>query len=304
MNILHFISDLIIRYLPKKRAMVIRNSYFSFRRKLTPLLKWIYGTYTVDELRLHLQEQIGSDYDILMVHGSINHMLPMYTGTPLELVHMLMEFCAPNKTLVMPAFYFGDPKIGSVTETFTARPEFNLKRSPSQMGLMTELFRRSKGVIQSRHPVYRVAAFGPLAKELVSGHENASGPAGFGSPFEYMAAHNTMVIGIGKSFHVMTQVHHVDELMGEDFPIPRTLVEQRKKLDVIVIDGKEEIPVTLPSNGILWNFNIAKLPKLLRQGDLKCWNFHHTPLFAGRAKEVTESLVIAAKNGKTLYDPV
>jgi len=303
MDILHFVSDLIIHHLPKKRAMAIRNGYFSLRRKMTPLLKRVYGTYTADDLKTHLQEQIGSDYEILMVHSSINHMLPMYTDSPLELLHMLMDFCGPDKTLVMPAFYFGDPKIGSVTETFTLRPQFNLKRSPSQMGLMTELFRRSKGVVQSRHPVYRVAALGPLAQELVAGHENASGPAGFGSPFEYMAAHDTMVIGIGKSYHVMTQVHHVDELMGEDFPIPRTPVEQRAKLQAVVIDGNEEIPVSLPSNGIYWRYNVAKLPKLLRSGDLQLWNFHHTPLFAARAKEVTNSLVLAAKNGQTLYDP-
>jgi aminoglycoside N3'-acetyltransferase len=172
------------------------------------------------------------------------------------------------------------------------------------MGIMTELFRRTKGVIQSRHPVYRVAAIGPLAKELTEGHEYASGPAGFGSPFEFMATHNTMVIGIGKSFHVMTQVHHVDELMEEDFPLPRTPKSQRSQMTVTVIDGDEKIPTILKDSGIEWRFNIAKLPKLLQPGDLKYWKFHNTPLFAARAKDVTESLVKAAKQGKTLYDPI
>jgi len=227
----------------------------------------------------------------------------MYTGTAMELIRMLIDFCGPERTLVMPAFYFGDPKIGTVQETFQACPEFNLKRTPSQMGLMTELFRRTKGVAQSRHPVYRVAALGPLAEELAAGHEHASGPSGFGSPFEYMAKHDTMIIGIGKSFHVMTQVHHVDEIMGEDFPVPKTPKEQRNDLHVTVIDGKKEIPVILPSIGLKWRFNIAKLPQLLQPGDLKYWSFHHTPLFAANAKRVTDSLIKAAKQGLTLYEP-
>lgn len=303
MGLLHTLSDFAIRHLSEEKFLALRAYYLSFRRWLKPLIKLIFGTYSTDDLRIHLQKTVGSDFEILMVHSSVNHMLPMYTGTTLELIKMLIDFCGPEKTLVMPTFYFGDPKIGSVHETFKVRPKYDLKTTPSQMGLLTELFRRTKGVVQSRHPVYRVAALGPLAEELVAGHENASGPAGFGSPFEYMAKHDTLIIGIGKSFHVMTQVHHVDEIMGEEFPVPKTPVEQRKGLQVIVLDNKEEIPVVLNGMGLKWRFNIAKLPQLLPSDILKYWSFHHTPLFAARAKPVTESLVKAAKNGQTLYDP-
>lgn len=304
MDLLHTLSDFAHRHLSNDKVNRLRLFYLSLRNCFRPIITRIYGTYTAEDLRIHLQNTIGSDFDILMVHGSVNHMLPMYTGTALELVNMLINYCGPDKTLAMPAFYFGDPKTGSIQQTFKENPIYNLKRTPSQMGMMTELFRRTKGVIQSRHPVYRVAAIGPLAKELTAGHEHATGPAGFGSPFEHMATHNTLVIGIGKSFHVMTQVHHVDEIMGEDFPVPRTPKSQRPQTAVTVVDGDEKIPMILEDNGIKWQFNIAKLPKLLQPGDLKYWKFHHTPLFAARAKNVTESLVKAAKQGKTLYDPL
>jgi aminoglycoside 3-N-acetyltransferase len=303
MNMLHTLSDIALRYLPKRWFSALRTTYFTLRRKLYPVLRFKYGTFDAASLRAHLEQHLDSDFEILMVHSSVNHMSPYYTGNPLELVRMLIDFCGPQRTLVMPAFYFGDPKIGSVVETFKAHPYFDLKKTPSQMGLVTELFRRSKGVVQSRHPVYRVSALGPLAKELVQGHENASGPAGFGSPFEYMAAHNTLIIGIGKSFDVMTQTHHVDEIMGDAFPVPKKKVKQDSSPKVMVIDGKEEVPVTLRGSGIQWRFNIAKLPKLLKEGDLKCWEFHNVPLFAARALNVTSSLIEAAKKGKTLYDP-
>ncbi len=303
MDVLHSISNFAQHHLSKDKLNDLRSRYLSIRNYFSPVLKTLYGRYNTEDLRDHLQEMIGSEYDILMVHGSVNHMLPMYTGSALELVHMLIDFCGSEKTLVMPTFYFGNPKIGNIQQTFKAQPQYNLKRTPSQMGLMTELFRRSKGVIQSKHPVYRVAALGPLAEELTKGHEHATEPAGLGSPFEFMASHNTMVIGIGKSFHVMTQVHHVDDIMGENFPVPRVPITERHVTKVTVIDDGKKIPVTLRDNGIKWKFNIAKLPRLLQPGDLKYWKFHNTPLFAARASEVTNSLIESANKGQTLYDP-
>ncbi len=270
---------------------------------MAPLIRWVYGSYTTDELRTHLEQTVGQDFEILMIHSSVNSMLPTYKGSPLELLQMLIEYCGPDRTLVMPAFFFGDPKIGSVRETFQKQPIFNLKRTPSQMGLMTELFRRSKGVKQSRHPVYRLSALGPLAEKLVAGHEAASAPAGYGSPFEFMVQHKTTVMGIGKSFHVLTQVHHVDELMGEKMPVELTPINEREEIHVTVLDGKEEIPVTLKDNGIKWNCNMDKLPGLLKPGDLKYWKFHNTPLFSGNVREITESLYESAVNGNTIYEP-
>lgn len=261
------------------------------------------GTFDTEALRTHLEQRLGSDFDILMVHSSINHMAPYYTGGALELVKMLLEFCGPERTLVMPAFYFGDPAIGSVQATFSIKPEFDLRKSPSQMGLATELFRRFRGVKLSRHPVYRIAALGPQAEALVKGHETAPSPAGYGTPFDYMAKHNTMIIGIGKSFHVMTQVHHVDEVMGEDFPVPRAEPQSGGGINVTVIDGIEKVPVLLQGNQFKWRFNVSKLPDLLNNNEMQCWNFHGVPFFSARADEVTSSLCRAAREGKSLYEP-
>lgn len=304
MSMLHTLSDLALRHLPKHWFLTLRTFYYTSRRKLSPINRFIHGTFDTDSLRKHLEQRLDPNFEILMVHSSINHMLPYYKGTPLEVVNMLIDFCGPNRTLVMPAFYFGDPKIGSTVETFKVRPFFDLKRTSSQMGLITELFRRSKGVVQSRHPVYRVSALGPLAKELINGHENASGPAGFGSPFEYMAAHNTLIIGIGKSYDVMTQVHHIEGIMGDEFPVPMKKLTDSSGPEVTVIDGEEKVLVTLRGSGIQWHFNIAKLPKLLKDGELQYWKFHNVPLFAASASNVTSSLIKAAKEGKTLYDPI
>lgn len=300
-SLLETVSGVAVRHLNQGRIDALRNLYFSARAKLYPVMRAVYGQFDSAALQAHLEERLDSDFEILMVHVSVNHMQPMYTEGPLELVRMLMAFCGPNRTLAMPAFYFGDPALGGVNATFQKNPRFDLKRTPSQMGLTTELFRRMPGVVQSRHPVYRMAALGPLARDLTRGHEHARYPAGIGSPFDFMAGRKTLILGIGKTFQVLTQVHHVEGLMDAEFPVPRSATGAG--IPVTVVDGKEEIPVTLNGGGLQGRFNIWKLRSIMDESSLSTWSFHHVPLFSTRANQVTRALVEAAKRGVTLYDP-
>lgn len=299
MGLVEKVSAMALRHLPRERFEDLRTIYFSAQTKLFPLMRAVYGTFDAAALRAHLEERIGDDFEILMVHSSVNNMSPMYTEGPLELVRMLMAFCGPHRTLAMPAFYLGDPAIGGAYATFSRNPRFDLKRTPSQMGLATELFRRMPGVVQSRHPVYRVAALGPLAEAMTAGHELSEYPSGVGSPFDFMAKRNTRVIGIGKSYQVMTQAHHAEAVLGDEFPVPRA---SSAPLPVTVIDGKEAVTVHLSGRGLLWRFNISKLRAIMDREKLQEWSFHHVPMFSARAGEVSAALIEAARRGITLYD--
>ena len=301
MSPLELASGWAVRHLDARRVDSLRDAYFSVRARMSPVLRLLYGTFDTRALRAHLEQRIGTDFEILMVHSSVNHMRPMYTDTPLDLVRMLMQFCGPDRTLAMPAFYFGDPAIGGAYPTFKQKPRFDLRRTPSQMGLATELFRRMPGVVQSRHPVYRVAALGPHAAALTSGHEHASSPAGIGSPFEFMAKHGTRIIGIGKPMQVLTQAHHAEEAMGDAFPVPRQTAEP---LAMVLVDGNEEIPFELAGGGFQGRFDIWKLRTIMDKSSLQEWTFHRVPMFATDAAVVTDSLVAAARRGITLYEPL
>jgi aminoglycoside N3'-acetyltransferase len=157
------------------------------------------------------------------------------------------------------------------------------------------------GVVQSRHPVYRVSALGPLAAPLTAGHEHAKTPAGLGTPFEFMATHDTRIIGIGKPVQVLTQAHHTEDAMGDSFPVPRRSSEP---LEMTLVDGSKEFPITLVGSGIQGRFNIWKVRTIMDRTSLQEWTFHHVPMFSTRAKDVSESLSAAARNGVTLYEPL
>ena len=77
-----------------------------------------------------------------------------------------------------------------------------------------------KSAHQSLHPTHRVAALGPLAAEIAAGHDRAAITFGTGTPFDFMAERDTLVIGIGKPFEVLTQAHHPEALLGDRFPVP------------------------------------------------------------------------------------
>lgn len=276
----------------------LRRRYLALRGKLHPLLRSVYGTFDAADLRRHLKHRIGDDFEILMVHSSVNKLSPMYTEGPMQLLKMLFEFCGPERTLVMPAFYFGDPKYGGARDTFAHCPRFDLRRTPSQMGLLTELFRRSKGVLASRHPVYRIAALGPLAEEVTAGHEHASTPAGLGTPFDVMARHDAQVLGIGKHCQVLTQVHHAEDLLGDAFPVPYRKAET---IAMTLVDGDAEIPFLLGGRGLLWTRDMSRLRRIMNRQELREWHFHGVPLFATRAGTVSRTLIEAAARGVTIY---
>jgi aminoglycoside 3-N-acetyltransferase len=300
MGPVELISGLALRFASDARRARLRDLYLQGRKRLDPLTVALHGSFDTEALRAHLSTQLVGDFEILMVHSSVNHMQPMYTGTPLALVKMLIDLVGPHRTLVMPAFYFGDPSIGGALATFQHKPRFDLRRTPSQMGLATELFRRMPGVVSSRHPVYRVAALGPLAAELTRGHERAETPAGCGTPFEFMAQHDTCVIGIGKPLQVLTQAHHTEAAMGRDFPVPYT---EGESFPMTLVHGDEEIPFQMRGRRYHGRFDIWRLRKILRPGTIREWRFHHVPMFATRAADVSRQLEAAARVGQTLYVP-
>lgn len=300
MSPIEWISGLALRLTTRERMARMRDVYLQARKRLDPLTATLHGRFDTAQLRQHLLQQMGGDFEVLMVHSSVNHMQPMYTGSPLEMVKMLVDLVGPQRTLAMPAFYFGDPAVGGALATFRKNPRFDLRRTPSQMGLATELFRRLPGVVSSRHPVYRVAALGPLAAALTQGHEQAETPTGLGTPFHFMAQHDTCIIGIGKPLQVLTQAHHTEGAMGREFPVPYT---EGEPFPMTLVQGAEEIPFQMRGRDYHGRFDIWRLRKLLQPGTIREWRFHGVPMFATRAAAVSQQLETAARAGRTLYLP-
>ncbi len=277
---------------------------YDLEKKLHPLKEKRYGNFSPQDLKEELKKKLPADFDTLMVHSSFNTMLPMYKGSPKELLELLISLCGPDKTLAMPAFFFGGRTYNyDVRRYFADKPDFYVDKMPSQMGVLTEIFRNYPGVGVSKHPTHRVCALGPKAKYLTSEHELCKTGCGKGSPFDKMSQDNTVILGLGvRYFHCMTQTHSVEDVLIETDRYPTKFESIEIPISLISGDG-EPIPYSLlhPDKSGYQRKLHPMVRKILNNQDLFEWRYSGVDLFYARAKAVQEKLVAAAIDGRSAY---
>lgn len=269
------------------------------RNKLQGYYKLRYGTFSAGQLKEEIAKRIGSDFDILMVHSAFDAMTPMYRGSVIDLKNALIDLCGPARTLVMPAFLFGGSDYDPV-RFYREKPVFDKKKTPSQMGLLTEVFRRHPGVMRSLHPTYSVCALGPLAEELTGRHDLDTFGCGPDSPFAVMDRYRTTILGIGTPyFRCLTQVHHIEHVLDEEFPAPCG----EKRVSVVLRDGEKSVDYLLRVKVFDAMRKIERLESFMAPGEIAVWGFHGVPMFAVSAQRVTAVLREQAGKGVTIYSP-
>jgi aminoglycoside 3-N-acetyltransferase len=278
---------------------VLKRRLRRARIRLAPLYRARHGTFGPSELDTELARSLPPETEILMVHGSFSHLQPAYVGDVRQLLTALIELCGAHITLVMPAFFFGGRE-GNPAASYRERPVFDVRRQPSEMGLLSELFRRRNGVRRSLHPTHSVSALGPLADELVRDHHLAGTTFGKGTPFAIMAERQTAILGIGIEYYrCLTQVHAAEDLLGEKYPL--ALRPETMPIELIADDGTRH-HYELPVGDVATGRRIERLERLLDTDELLQWRFHGVPLFMTSAARVTEALIEAALRGETIYD--
>lgn len=109
-------------------------------------------------------------------------------------------------TLVMPAFSY----------SFTKGQPFDIRSTPSAVGMVTERFRTQPGVHRTSDPIFSFACRGPRARELC----DIPAKECFGSESVFAALHrlNAYIIDLGCSMsRGGTFVHYVETAHGVDY---------------------------------------------------------------------------------------
>jgi aminoglycoside N3'-acetyltransferase len=245
-----------------------------------------------------LKCRLPSEFEILMVHSSFDAFLPMYKGSAKELVGALVDLCGPERTLVMPSFIMGG-RTYDAAAYFQSRP-FDVRVTPSETGLVAEIFRRTPKVLRSLHPTCAVCALGPLGKELTSGHHLAEKGMGPDSPFGVMTRRRTAILGLGVEYYrCLTHAHTAGQTMGDAFPIK--FANPSIEVTLVDYDGRRH-PYTLGLPDRSKKLDLRILWSLLSRDELAEWHFHGVPMFVvPQASVVTERLIEAARRGVTIY---
>ncbi len=148
-------------------------------------------TYSKIDLTNHLCQAGLKQGDTVLVHSSLRS-VGWILGGIRELINAFKDVIGEQGTLVMPTFTFS-LKVWN-------QPVFDARYTPSRVGLLTEVFRRTSGVERTNHPTHSVAAYGRYASDIVSGPLEYS-PLGIGSPLDTVRKLDgkILLMGVGQS---------------------------------------------------------------------------------------------------------
>ncbi|NLX59836.1 MAG: AAC(3) family N-acetyltransferase [Phycisphaerae bacterium] len=163
--------------------------------------------------------------EILLLHSSLKS-LGRVEGGPQTLIAAIQDVLTPDGTLVMPTLTW---------DTVHAKqPRFDVRTSPSRVGLVTETFRTMPGVRRSLHPTHSLAAWGRLRDELLDGHETCTSAGPLGSPYHRIVERRGRILFLGCRLSSNTMMHCVEEWA----PVPDSLTADTEPLEVVDYDGR------------------------------------------------------------------
>ena len=143
--------------------------------------------------------------DTLLVHSSYKSFGPV-EGGPQTVVDALIAALGPQGTLIMPTFNFD----------FNKGQPWDVRSTPSQMGVLTELVRKDPRAKRVFHPIYSFAILGKHADTLGSLRYKSSYERN--SVFGKLRDLDAKIMVVGLSYtNSMTFFHHIEQMEGVDY---------------------------------------------------------------------------------------
>lgn len=182
-----------------------------------------YIAASVDKLRSNLVSAGVNSGSALLLHSGMGDLL--FAGRAgvadqVQYAHavvaMLVDLVGPEGTIVMCTDSIANPR-----EFAYARRVFESDRMRSRRGIISEVFRLSKGVIRSRHPWCNASAWGKHANWLIADHlESAPFAMDRNSPWFKLVEIDAHIVyfGVNPENAAITSVLP-ENVLGYDYPV-------------------------------------------------------------------------------------
>ena len=163
--------------------------------------------------------------DTVLLHSNVSNTLRRIKklGAKPSLEIILNSFLAAvgkQGTLILPLFNFD----------FTEGVSFDINKTPSQMGALTELARKHPNAVRTGHPIYSFAAIGANANKF----KNVRNFSGYGkdSPFGIIHELNGKIAVLDlPDQNSMTFYHYVEEACNVSYRYHKTFTAPYKMVD-------------------------------------------------------------------------
>lgn len=207
-------------------------AYSRIRSIYRNIIFYIYRPLDEAELKKIFENQLRiRKGDVVFVHSSSDKLNIRFS--PTKILSILLEVVGPEGTLLFPGWQYKNRAEDLVKKGV---PIFDVKRSPSALGLVSELARRHKNAIRSLHSTNSIVAIGKFSNYLIKGHGSSIYPCDQNSPFYKMIEFKAKIIGIGVNTEFLSFVHCPEDIMKERFPF-KTRTGEVYTVQVIDYDG-------------------------------------------------------------------
>lgn len=193
MNLKKYIRYIIRNVLETKEKETISDCLI--RHKLNIYRKLNTKEYTIDDLKRGLIEIGLKEGDTICVHSSWRSFIG-FNINPEDLINLLFEIIGENGNILMPSYGYKEDV-------------FDIRSTPSNAGVVTEVFRNMDGVIRSNNIQFSICAKGPKSYDLVKEHSLSNYAFDKNSPYYKLMEHNgkILMMGLGKTPHKHSIFH-------------------------------------------------------------------------------------------------
>jgi aminoglycoside 3-N-acetyltransferase len=212
-----------------------------------------------------------------------------FRGEPRQVIDCLLNVLGPGGHLFMMSMGY----TSSAHDYMKSGKPFDVRRTVSRMGIISEIFRRREGMLRSANPLHPVLAWGPKAEWVIAGHDRMTHSCGAGSPFEKMLELDTKVLFLDVPFAVFTFAHYLEDRFKDSAPVPVYHPEPFQSL-LIDRDGREQrVKVYVFHRDAIERRNFPVLKEaLVRDGLLKRDKIGNTGLMIVK---MTDALKLAGR---------
>lgn len=282
--------DQLYKVLPEQYFKLGRSWYYQLNHILYPPLK-------EHDFKKMLTEKVGVEKGmVLYIHSSVDKLNLGFS--PFVLLKLLMDVVGEKGTLVFPCWHYSGR-----AEDYLLKPDpiFDVKLSPTTLGLLPELARRTKNAVRSLHPTASAVAIGPMAYELMNEHHLDVYPNGEKSPLYKLMQYNSRIIGLGEKVVSLSFVHVVEDILKERFPL-QVLSEKTFPIKVIN-EGREvlQVETRIPHKNIQRRDIPAFVQKNISHEACTTFTFRGTNFFTAEPKMLFSEMKELALLGKTIY---
>lgn len=255
-------------------------------------------SYGQAELAACLREVGVRPGDSVMLHSAFSPHFG-FTGSIEDLTRVFLDAVAPDGHLFMVSL----PYRTSSLEYLGRLKQFDVRRTPSMMGLVSEYFRRRPDVVRSLHPTHPILVHGPDAEAIVAAHAACLHPCGPDTPFDRLLALDGMVVFFNVEFAVFTFFHYLEHRVSADLPF-RLYTDEPSVVPVVDRYGNRGTVTTyVYSREAIRRRRFPVLEaELRRRGAIRSRRIGNGMVEAIRVRDAIECVDEMRRQGRYFYD--